>query len=321
MRKRQQIWLGCLGWNRRQLVTHPVIKTWQPSRWLSNSSFRRFSTTFDKMVNLEVCMHFYRPQKQFREGNVFTGVCQSFTAGGGAVVPSYHTHLGLYPLEQYPQNHTPRTVPLGDRTHGTIPTPPGTTEAGGTHPTGMLSCCLSSPSRKERSRPFCTQTTARHHQIRMLMSSAGSRCYAPVKLLGNFTYVWNRSWGQEAHWPIWFRFTARILQGTSFSVVNILVRGWFHSQFTKIISLHSKNTKIVSSADLLFIVTCVDWIGIFSVFLFKKTLVSCLKRTNKRKSEVVFIASENKRENKNFLWCLPFFFIFFTFAPAFAWYE
>ena len=48
-----------------------------------------------------------------REGNVFTGVCQSVHMG--VVLPSLTVPLPLVAL------------------------PPGTTKAGGTHPTGMLS--------------------------------------------------------------------------------------------------------------------------------------------------------------------------------------
>ena len=123
-----------------------------------------------------------------------------FTAGGGAVVPSHHTYLGLYPPWNHtPRTITPRTVPQGLYHLRTVPPSPlDHTNPTRNHKSGRYACywnaalsieSTGSPSREERSRPFCTQTTARHHQTRMLMSSAGNRCHAPVELLGNFTYV------------------------------------------------------------------------------------------------------------------------------------
>ena len=85
----------------------PVIKTSQQPRKPINSRCRRFSTTLDKVLNLEVCMHFCRPQTKFREGNAFTGVCQSIHTGGRAVVSFHHTHLLLYPPGTVP----PRSYP------------------------------------------------------------------------------------------------------------------------------------------------------------------------------------------------------------------
>ena len=96
-------------------------------------------------------MHFDRPKTTFREGNVFTGVCQSVHSGGesGSTFPPYPPTTvipGTIPPGPYPQGPYPAGLyPLGTVPLETIPTPPGTTKAGGTHPTGMLPCCLSSP--------------------------------------------------------------------------------------------------------------------------------------------------------------------------------
>ena len=173
MRRRQQIWPGCLRWNRRQLVMHLVIKTSQLSRWPINSSCRRFSTTFDKVLNLEVCMHFYRPQTKFREGNVLTGVCQSVRSGrgsgrgSGSAFPPYPPGI-VPPWNHTPRTILPRTVPRGLCPLGTVP-PSGPYQPSRNHKSGRyVSYCNAAllsiestggPLREERSRPFCTLQT------------------------------------------------------------------------------------------------------------------------------------------------------------------
>ena len=67
--------------------------------------------------------NFYRLQTKFREGNVFTPVCQSFCS-----------HGGVHPLGRHP---LPPCRPLPKQTR-----PPMATEAGGMHPIGMHSCQL-----------------------------------------------------------------------------------------------------------------------------------------------------------------------------------
>ena len=73
--------------------------------------------------------YFYRPQTKLREGNVFTGVCDSVHGGcllPGGLVPGGLLLGGLCLL---PGGVWSRRVPGGD--------PPTATVAGGTHPTGM----------------------------------------------------------------------------------------------------------------------------------------------------------------------------------------
>ena len=74
--------------------------------------------------------YIYRPLTKFREGYVFTGVCDSVHRGGGA----WSRGAGLVP---------------GGTCSGVVPSPGGgawwrpprmATAAGGTHPTGMHSC-------------------------------------------------------------------------------------------------------------------------------------------------------------------------------------
>ena len=99
---------------------------------------------------------------KLRQGNIFTGVCQSFCSQGGVCLSAcWDTHPpGRYtlragtppsPRQVHPpagtssgQVHTPgRCTPPGA---GTLPSPragtppPMVTAADGTHPTGMLSC-------------------------------------------------------------------------------------------------------------------------------------------------------------------------------------
>ena len=127
-------------------------------------------------------MHFDRPKTTFREGNVFTGVCQSVHSGGGSgsTFPSYPPATvipGTIPPGPYPHNHTPRTIPPRTVPRRTVPsgdrTPQDHTYPTRNHKSGRYASYWNAallsiestggPSRKERSRPFCAQTTARHH--------------------------------------------------------------------------------------------------------------------------------------------------------------
>ena len=79
---------------------------------------------------------FHRPQTNVREGNAFTPVYQSFCSEGSL---SQHAIVkGCTPLGRHLPGQTPpppRQTPPGKQ-----PSSPMATEAGGTHPTGMLSC-------------------------------------------------------------------------------------------------------------------------------------------------------------------------------------
>ena len=72
-------------------------------------------------------------KRSCREGNVFTGICHS-VHGRGVVVP--YPPIGPDPP---PRDQTPSRKDTGpDRKWHHTP-PPGTTKAGGTHPTEMVS--------------------------------------------------------------------------------------------------------------------------------------------------------------------------------------
>ena len=100
------------------------------------------------------------PANEVYEGYVFTRVCYSVQGGGGGVPPDQ-----VHPRDQVPPTGTPpqdQVHPPGtkhtprDQVHPPGPgTPPGTRytpravhagiygqQAGGTHPTGMHSCCF-----------------------------------------------------------------------------------------------------------------------------------------------------------------------------------
>ena len=73
------------------------------------------------------------------QGNIFTSVCQEFCSQGGCLVPGGSAPGGV---------SAPGRVPASGGVGGLLPggclveTPPGTaTAAGGTHTTGMHSCC------------------------------------------------------------------------------------------------------------------------------------------------------------------------------------
>ena len=113
---------------------------------------------------------YYRPQRSYGQGNVFTGMCLS--TGGGRVSASVHAGMPYPPRDQADpprtrqtpprdQAHTPwdqaHTTPPGPGTHPRGPgrhpprtreTPPGKQtpayglRAAGTHPTGMHSCFI-----------------------------------------------------------------------------------------------------------------------------------------------------------------------------------
>ena len=81
----------------------------------------------------------YRPQTRLGEGNVFTGVCQSLCppGGGGGEGYVHHMHHGIGRVPPMPPDIRP----------GHLPPPPSPWhlmaygwQAGGTHPTAMLSC-------------------------------------------------------------------------------------------------------------------------------------------------------------------------------------
>ena len=98
---------------------------------------------------------------KLRQGNIFTGVCQSFCSQEGGV--SQHAlGRGMYPSMHWVR-HPPGQIPPGQTHPGQTPpapTPPRTeppwadtpsladtptptaTAAEGTHPTGMHSCCV-----------------------------------------------------------------------------------------------------------------------------------------------------------------------------------
>ena len=81
------------------------------------------------LFHIEKVWCYYRPQTKLREGNVFTGVCDSVHRGGRCLVPGGVWSRGV-------------PGPGGSGPGGClVETPPRTaTAAGGTHPTGMHSC-------------------------------------------------------------------------------------------------------------------------------------------------------------------------------------
>ena len=84
---------------------------------------------------------YYRPQMKLREGNVFTAVCHSVHRG---CIPACNGQ-GVYPSMQWGMSAFGSGGVHSLGRHLSIPSrrpPPETaTEAGGTHPTGMHSCC------------------------------------------------------------------------------------------------------------------------------------------------------------------------------------
>ena len=91
----------------------------------------------NSIKHYEEYLYFYRPQTKLREGNVFTGVCDSVHrgsvwsqggawSGGGVPAPEGGVWSGGSGPERVPGGDPPRTA----------------TAAGGTHPTGMRSCLL-----------------------------------------------------------------------------------------------------------------------------------------------------------------------------------
>ena len=81
------------------------------------------------LLNLILSAIHYRPQTKLREGNVCTGVCDSVHRGGVSA-PSWVPGPG-------------GSLPGGVSGPGgcLVETPWTATAAGGTHPTGMHSCC------------------------------------------------------------------------------------------------------------------------------------------------------------------------------------
>ena len=74
---------------------------------------------------------------KLRQGNIFTGVCQSFCSRGECLPQCM---LGLPPPRENtppPRKYTPQKHPPPK--HTPAPPPPMVTAANGTHPTGMLS--------------------------------------------------------------------------------------------------------------------------------------------------------------------------------------
>ena len=96
---------------------------------------------FPEGPTIAIC-NYYQPQWWFREGNVFTGVCLSTTGGvyAWSQVPSEGWGGWIYlvpdPLKVYLGGASiPGGVPwVGGGTYGW--------QAGGTHPTKMLSCII-----------------------------------------------------------------------------------------------------------------------------------------------------------------------------------
>ena len=103
----------------------------------------------------------YRPQTKFREGNVFRGVCRSFCSGEGGSPCDHYPDMGpgyLHPPghEAWVLTHPPLLTSGGHywrpvqtfhlRTYPPVLTSSGgqqntySWQAGGTHPTEMLSC-------------------------------------------------------------------------------------------------------------------------------------------------------------------------------------
>ena len=90
--------------------------------------------------NFTIKLNFYRPETKSWEGNVFTGVCLSTGRGG---VGFYHREP---PWQSSPWTQTPPPTVL------TM----AATAAGGTHPTGILTCViyvLKTPSPQRLSGP------------------------------------------------------------------------------------------------------------------------------------------------------------------------
>ena len=91
--------------------------------------------TFTVKISLFVCH--CCPRSEASEGYVFTGVCHSLcsTTGGGASWDRSHGHRGEWTYHHPPRKERSLTYHLPPSEHYA--------QAGGTHPTGMLSFCVS----------------------------------------------------------------------------------------------------------------------------------------------------------------------------------
>ena len=132
------------------------------------TSLRRQSTMYDclsRKINAFIVLRFYRPRSVASEGYAFTGVCHVMGAvviisppppsgqnyhhpwtgpsfnWTGHSAPSHHPKGKVIDLPPTPQEGM--VIDLPPQTGHPTPRPPNirALRAGGTHPTGMLSCC------------------------------------------------------------------------------------------------------------------------------------------------------------------------------------
>ena len=109
------------------------------SKW--NAKAHSWGAKAEAKIVFDVC-RFYRPETKLWEGNVFTGVCQSFCSLGGSAIPCLRpdtpprTRHPLWSRAPLGRNMGPdkkwHHTPWYDLVVAT--------KTGGTHPTGMHSC-------------------------------------------------------------------------------------------------------------------------------------------------------------------------------------
>ena len=98
---------------------------------------RKVPTLILKSLISSVIFQFLPPATKLGQGNIFRSVCQEFCPQGG--LP--HCMLGYTQTTPPPTPEPEAGTPRPDQTPSTVHAGRYGQQAGGTHPTGMQSCC------------------------------------------------------------------------------------------------------------------------------------------------------------------------------------